>query len=221
MIKTKEIKIDLGNREIKLKIVKNSPEILMNSIHDEETPVWVELWPSSLALARWIWNGPSLEGKSVLELGAGFGLPGIVAAMKGAQVLLTDYVKEAMDIAAETAALNNVKGVRTAVADWRSFNIAETFDFIIGSDIMYHPGLNPYLKKIFQKNLRPGGRVVMADAGRRDSLAFIRELLLGGWQVLEEHSRVHQDKFDYRIFIYQIEPQTSVPKMPAVVNHLL
>ncbi len=221
MIKTKEIEVDLGNRTIKLKIVKNSSEILMESIHDEETPVWVELWPSSLALARWIWNGPRLEGKSVMELGAGFGLPGIVAALKGAQVLLTDYVKEAMDIAAETAALNNIKGVRTALADWRCFNIAETFDVIIGSDIMYHPDLNPYLKKIFQKNLRPGGKVVMADAGRRDSLAFIRELLVEQWQVLEEHIKIRQDKFDYRIFIYQIEPQGSVPQIPAVVNHLL
>ena len=206
MILTKEIDINLGDREIKIKIVKNSEEILTDSINDEETPLWVELWPSSLALARWIWDSDYLPGKSVLELGAGLGLPGIVAGLKGANVLQTDYAAEALEVAKETAALNMVNGIRTEVADWRNFDISESFDCIIGSDIMYHPELNPYLKQIFKNNLRPGGTIVMADAGRKDSLAFIRELLREGWQVHEEHAHVKQDRFDYRIFIYHIEP---------------
>jgi len=217
MIQTKEIEVDLGNHGIKIKVVKNSEEIMAMSVNAEETPVWVELWPSSLALARWIWNGPSLTGKSVLELGAGLGLPGVVAGMKGADVLQTDYIAEALEIARENACLNKVNGgVRTAVADWRCFNITETFDYIIGSDILYHPDLNPFLKQIFENNLRPRGKVIMADAGRKDSLAFIRELLMDGWQVLEEHIRVSQDCFDYRISVFQMEPP---PKLRLVVDN--
>ncbi len=216
MIKTKEIEVDLGSRGIKIKVVKNSEEILAESINAEETPVWVELWPSSLALARWIWNGPALTGKSVLELGAGLGLPGVVAAMKGADVLQTDYIAEALEIARENACLNRVNGIRTAVADWRYFDISETFDCIMGSDILYHPDLNQFLKKIFQNNLGPRGKVIMADAGRKDSLAFVRELLMDGWQVLEEHIRVRQDCFDYRISVFQMEPP---PKLRLAVDN--
>lgn len=215
MIITEEIEIDLGSRGVKIKVVKNSEQILTDSINDEETPLWVELWPSSLAMARWLWNNPSLAGKSVLELGAGLGLPGIVAGLKGARVLQTDYAPEALEVARETAALNMVPDIQTAVADWRDFNITDAFDYIIGSDIMYHPSLNPYLKRIFAYNLRPGGNIVMADAGRKDSLSFIRELMREGWQVLEEHAHVKQDRFDYRIFIYQIQPppQLKLVKM--------
>jgi len=215
MILTEEISVDLGNQEIKIKIIKNSEQLLTESIDQEETPVWVELWPSSLALARWIWNGPSLTGRTVLELGAGLGLPGVVAAKKGAEVLQTDYAEDALEVIKETAELNKLSNIRTALADWRSFDIQETFDHIIGSDILYHPGLNPFLKKIFQNNLNPGGKIVMADAGRKDSLAFVRELLLDGWQVLEEHIRVTQGPFDYRISVYQISPPAAELRLAA------
>ncbi len=206
MIETKEVEIDLGNRKIKIKVVKNSTEILLKSVNDEETPVWVELWPTALALARWLWEGPSLKGRTVLELGAGLGLPGIVAGMKEARVLQTDYIAAALRVARENAALNRVPGLRTRVADWRRFRITETFDYLIGSDILYHPNLNPFLKKIFLTNLRPGGQIVMADPGRRESLTFVKELAQAGWQVLEEHRQVRQDPFDYRVYIFRLKP---------------
>lgn len=218
MIKTGEMEISLGSRQIRVKVVANSEEILTRSVNDEEAPVWVELWPSSIALARWLWEGPSLNGISVLELGAGLGLPGVVAGLKGGRVLQTDYIEEALDVARETARLNMVNGLRTAVADWRSFNINEKFDYIIGSDILYHPDLNPFLKQIFRNNLHPGGLIVMADAGRTDSLAFIRELLLEGWQVLEEHVPVQQDCFDYRISVYRIKPPADRNRLHLAVS---
>ena len=53
------------------------------------------LWPSARVLARYLWSRRSelLAGKTVLELGAGTGLPGLVAALPGSQattVILTD-----------------------------------------------------------------------------------------------------------------------------------
>ncbi|MDT3700146.1 MAG: methyltransferase domain-containing protein [Thermincola sp.] len=204
MIKTEEIEVSLGEKSIRLNIVKNSEEILTSAINDAETPVWVELWPSSLALARWLWNNSSLKGQKVLELGAGLGLPGIAAGMRGADVLQTDYMPEALVIASENARLNNVSSLSTALADWRSFTITEQFNLIIGSDILYHPDLNPYLKKIFQNNLKPGGKIIMADAGRKDSLSFITELRQDSWTVSEEQMPVQQGPFDYRIYIFEI-----------------
>ncbi|KAL9100320.1 MAG: hypothetical protein Q9163_004283, partial [Psora crenata] len=51
------------------------------------------LWNGAIVLSRYLEQHPSLVcGKHVLELGAGAGLPGIVAGMLGAaRVLLTDY----------------------------------------------------------------------------------------------------------------------------------
>lgn len=211
MIETSDVIIDLGNLELKIKVISNSEKILTEAMTEEETPLWVELWPSALALSRLLWEGSSLTGKSVLELGAGLGLPGVVAGLKGANVLQTDYIPEPLKIAEQTAQMNNVPGIRTAVADWRNFKINECFDLIIGSDIMYHPDLNPYLKKIFKSNLKTGGQVIMADAGRNDSLDFVRTLDQEGWGVTEERIPVKQGRFDYKIYVFRINPPTFCP----------
>jgi predicted nicotinamide N-methyase len=73
--------------------------------HEEFLPYWAELWPSGLALAR-IVRRRDLEGLHVLELGCGLGLPSIVAALGGAEVLATDWSPEALEVAAANAERN-------------------------------------------------------------------------------------------------------------------
>src|SRR5262245_21110062 len=52
-------------------------------------PYGIVLWPSAIALAHEV-ASRALDGARVLELGAGTGLPGIVAASAGARVVQTD-----------------------------------------------------------------------------------------------------------------------------------
>ena len=57
----------------------------------DRLPYGVVLWPSALALAHELLaRADALHGKRILELGAGTGLPGIVAATLGARVVQTD-----------------------------------------------------------------------------------------------------------------------------------
>ncbi|RKP10001.1 putative methyltransferase-domain-containing protein [Thamnocephalis sphaerospora] len=50
------------------------------------------VWPSALVLAKYVWAKRAYFGSTaaVIELGAGTGLPGLLAAKLGAQVYLTD-----------------------------------------------------------------------------------------------------------------------------------
>eukprot|EP00268_Persea_americana_P001129 TRINITY_DN10343_c0_g1_i14.p2 TRINITY_DN10343_c0_g1~~TRINITY_DN10343_c0_g1_i14.p2 ORF type:complete len:123 (-),score=31.33 TRINITY_DN10343_c0_g1_i14:2704-3072(-) len=49
------------------------------------------IWPCSIALAEYVWQQRSqFSGATVIELGAGTSLPGLVAAKVGAEVILTD-----------------------------------------------------------------------------------------------------------------------------------
>ncbi|KAJ3479032.1 hypothetical protein NLI96_g9346 [Meripilus lineatus] len=60
-------------------------------------PLWAHhLWNASRSIATYLDEHPELyKGRSVLELGAGGGLPGIVAGKNGASsVVLTDYPDE-------------------------------------------------------------------------------------------------------------------------------
>ncbi|RPA84570.1 hypothetical protein BJ508DRAFT_412638 [Ascobolus immersus RN42] len=59
-----------------------------------QNPLWGHmLWNAGRILARYIEENPSVvQGKTVLELGAGAGLPGVVAGIAGAEkVVITDF----------------------------------------------------------------------------------------------------------------------------------
>ncbi|KAF7792122.1 hypothetical protein EIP86_003152 [Pleurotus ostreatoroseus] len=53
-------------------------------------------WPAGQVLSSYIARRGSLKGKSVLELGSGTGLVGLVAAALGANVVITDQAGEAL-----------------------------------------------------------------------------------------------------------------------------
>src|SRR5262245_33288824 len=70
-------------------------------------PYGLALWPSAIALAHELSERP-LRGLRVLELGAGTGLPGIVAARLGAHVLQTDRNAAALVVCRRNAERNAV-----------------------------------------------------------------------------------------------------------------
>lgn len=204
MIKTRETVINIGGPNLRINIVDNADDLYMNSIDQEEAPVWLDIWPSSIGLARWLWRNPLLEGKRIMELGAGLGLSGLVAALKGGRVLQTDYIQEAMNIARESAKLNNLVNIEQVTADWRNFTIEEKFDYIIGSDFLYLPNMHVYLKQIFENNLKPGGKIFIADPGRYDSKELLKEMAAEGWLVEEDLTIIEKDVHNHNIYVFQI-----------------
>ncbi|MHB8171178.1 MAG: class I SAM-dependent methyltransferase [Thermincolia bacterium] len=203
-LKTETINVPLGGKQVNLKVISNLDDLLVDVADAEAIPFWAELWPASLALARWLTRGPSLQGLEALELGAGLGLVGVAAALQGAKVIQTDYIAKAVEQAGENARLNGVENIEQAVADWRDFQIKQEFDLILGSDILYEPNLHSYLTEIFSGNLRPGGQVILADPGRLYGRQLIRELSDSGWRLETGEQQVAYDEKNYLIDIYTL-----------------
>ena len=80
-------------------------------------PYGIVLWPSAIALAHTIATR-ALAGKRILELGAGTGLPGIVAASLGASVVQTDRQQLVLHVCKQNAARNGVTAIEHRLADW-------------------------------------------------------------------------------------------------------
>ncbi len=161
--------------------------------HDEEVaflrgeattkrPYGIVLWPAAIALAHDL-GGRDLTGKQILELGAGTGLPGIVAAARGARVVQTDRQSVALRVAAQNAARNGVTAIEHRAADWTAWTDTAQYDLIVGSDILYSGELHPALRRIFDSNLAPGGRVVLSDPFRETSLRLLEAMERDGWRV--------------------------------------
>jgi methyltransferase-like protein 23 len=144
-------------------------------------PYGIVLWPSSIALAHALAT-KDLRGMRILELGAGTGLPGIIAASNGASVVQTDRQTVALHVSKMNAARNKVE-LEQRIADWTAWTETGVFDVIIGSDILYAAPLHPYLRKIFETNLAPNGSVVIADPFRPTSIKFFETLQADGWKL--------------------------------------
>ena len=153
---------------------------------DEFLPYWAELWPSARRLAAVV-AAAEVRGLRVLELGCGLGLPAIVAARGGADVLATDWAPEAIDAAAANARRNGV-AMRCARADWRDPGalVAQgPFDLVLAADVLYERRHAAPLRALLEA-LR--SEVWLADPGRPELGPFLAAL--DGWEIGEMAPRV-------------------------------
>jgi len=149
----------------------------------DRLPYGVMLWPASIALAHEVLaRAGELEGKRVLELGAGTGVPGLVAASLGARVLQTDRDEVALHVCAMNAERNRVAGVERRLADWETFESEAPYDLILGADVLYATSLHERLRAICEAHLAPGGSVLFSDPFREQSLPLLESMEASGWR---------------------------------------
>ncbi len=150
----------------------------------ERPPYGTVLWPAAIALAHEIAaRADAWCGQRVLELGAGTGLPGIVAASFGADVVQTDRQAEAIAVCQQNGERNGLAGITYRLADWTAWDDFRRYTWILGADILYGESTQPALRQIFAENLAPGGRVLVADPFRSASLRLLEAMEADGWTI--------------------------------------
>lgn len=162
-------------------IVTNEDELRFLG-SETQLPYGIVLWPGAIALAHEV-ALRSFEGKRVLELGAGTGLPGIVAASLGARVVQTDRQPVALFLSKKNAERNGVSTIEHRDADFRTWQDAAKYDCILGADILYADGLHAPLMRIFDANLAEGGSILLSDPFRKPSLKLLEAMEADGWRV--------------------------------------
>lgn len=128
--------------------------------------VWSKVLPEVVALNRHL-----LVGRSVLELGAGCGLVGLVASQTASHVLITDGdLAEVRLIASNAEAYAPNANVRAAHLAWGAaatrraqeagtLGCPPVFDVVLAAQVVYVPACIPALVETFAACLAPGGEV--------------------------------------------------------------
>ena len=178
------VTLPIGNRTWCITSVRDEIKLMELTQALAHPPYGFRLWESAIGLAHWLAERPTqISNKRILELGAGVGLPGMVAASLGAEVWQTDHQPGVLHLAHLNATQNDQAPLPQFVADWRTWDHAGRYDLFIGADILYEHALHFYLERIFHHNLVPGGRLLLTDPGRAQALDFAIQLEEHGWQI--------------------------------------
>lgn len=173
--------------------VADQDALLAASDQFDAFPYGLLLWDAAPVLADALaaFAPSGLEGKRVLELGAGVGLAGLAARHLGADVVQTDHAQEALELARRNATLNGIAGIVQQCADWtRWTDEKKGFDIVIGSDVLYDGSAHAPIGSVLAASLATDGFALLTDPGRTATPFFVRDMQAAGWLVSLEQRTV-------------------------------
>jgi predicted nicotinamide N-methyase len=168
-------------------------------------PFGLTLWPAAIVLAHELaGRGDELAGKTVLELGAGTGLPGIVASTLGARVTQTDHDEAVLSFCRRNGDRNKSPRIEYRMADWGQWEDPTRYDWIIASDILYAEAMHDHLRRIFANNLAPSGRLLLSDPFRQLSIRCLEALEGDGWRIAMTKWTVEDGEDERAIGVFEL-----------------
>eukprot|EP01117_Protostelium_nocturnum_P009902 TRINITY_DN3527_c0_g1_i8.p1 TRINITY_DN3527_c0_g1~~TRINITY_DN3527_c0_g1_i8.p1 ORF type:complete len:269 (+),score=83.13 TRINITY_DN3527_c0_g1_i8:73-879(+) len=175
LIKVHRVK-ERGEKEDTNKTKEEVEKVLQNS--DLSPGVYeggFKLWECSIDLIHYLEETSfSFEGKTVLELGCGHGLPALYALKKGASVVhFQDFNEQVIEQLTIPNVIKNFPSfpkskTKFYSGDWESLNkwFGESeehkYDVILTSDTLYNPAYYPRLSSIIHDHLSPKGIAFVA-----------------------------------------------------------
>lgn len=157
-------------------------DAILGSASEDTTGLGV--WPASLVAAQWLAQELTAKPQTILELGAGCGVPSLVAASvcKDARVYATDWNNLALENLQYNIDQNHLT-VSAHCMDWseQSSWPQEKIDLIIGSDLIYTLESVPLLVSTIRGLLSPGGRFLytapasLARQGKEEFLKLMQD----------------------------------------------
>ncbi|GAB4091446.1 class I SAM-dependent methyltransferase [Flaviaesturariibacter terrae] len=142
-----------------------------------ELPYWTRIWPSARALAAWLSEHPGwVRDRTVLELGAGLGLPSLLAARWAASVTGSDYLPDAVALLERNAKQLGLSNYSARIIDWSAPPPGLQADVLLLSDVNYAPAHFQHLLGVVRAFLDRGTTILLATPQRIMGVPFVEAL---------------------------------------------
>lgn len=175
--------LTVGDTRLEVLQVQNMREYLDNLVPTitedalSALPLWAKIWPASFMLGHFLRHVPT-KGKSLLEIGAGCGVTGLIAATLGfSEVVISDVHDDALLFARINVLQNGFADTVTVrKVDIQTTRMDRTFDYIVGAEILYLESLHRALVKFIIHHLakKPDAEAVLSKDYRRKAKKFFK-----------------------------------------------
>jgi len=166
-------------------------------------PLWSKIWEASIVLADHLAGIDAEPQKRILEIGSGLGIAGIIASSFGHHVTMTEYNTDALNFA-QANAENNLSSEESSLEisklDWNKPQLEGSFDYIMGSEVIYKESAFEPILRLFKTFLKPDGEVVLAERVRKTTLEFFRQM--GGFFDIKAQKKIlRSDEGEIRVML--------------------
>ncbi|MHA6731696.1 class I SAM-dependent methyltransferase [Devosia sp. A369] len=164
---TENLRLDPAPRLPCIRLYTAHPGSRLSQLPGDDAPYWAYPWAGGLALAQHFEAHPELvSGQRILDLGAGSGLVGIVAAKAGALVTAAEIDPNGQAAIALNAAANGVT-INLLDIDLTGAPPAD-IDLIAAGDVFYNGDVAAIMLPYLQRCHTAGITVLIGDPQRRD-----------------------------------------------------
>jgi predicted nicotinamide N-methyase len=154
--------------------VREIYESILKENSSQDFPYWAKLWPSSLALVQFFKTNTGLiKDKTVLEIGAGIGLPSFLIAGIAKSIQVSDYAPDAVALLNKNIQHLGLQNVHAAEIDWNNIPKGIKPEVLILSDVNYNPDEFDPLISLIKELVAVGTLVILSTPQRIMASPFI------------------------------------------------
>ena len=151
-------------------------------------PLFGQVWPSARVLALAM-DSHAIEGKRILEIGAGLALASLVMHRRAGDVTVTDWhpLTETFlhtNLLANALAPLPYQAGNWAVDDADGASGLGLFDLIVGSDVLYERQQPEQLARFIDQHATTDAEVIIVDPDRGNRSAFGKAMSTLGWDMV-------------------------------------
>jgi predicted nicotinamide N-methyase len=211
--------VSIGKEAFEVPYISNMTEYVDRLVQGTQPgktiqlPLWAKIWPASIMLAHAAGQMPCTGRESLLEIGAGLGIPGLVAARHGFSTVISDIDDDALIFARINILKNNLRDTATIrKIDVCSTRTDQKFDIIIASEIQYLPNISQDLVDFLRSSLAPSGTILLARDAQRKENSFLT-LATEFFQIqskkvaFKQHGSRNATKEQFQATLYRLIPK--------------